>query len=91
MVNELTSNALKHAFPGGRRGEITVKLFAESSGQAVLSAADDGIGIPAEIHIAKTSTLGLQLVTLLEDQLGGTIAVRRSDPIKFVLSFAIEP
>jgi PAS domain S-box-containing protein len=91
VVNELISNALKHAFPGDRRGEIMVKLFADGSGNAVLSVADNGIGIPEGTEMSKTSTLGLQLVTLLADQLGGKVAMRRSDPTEFVLTFAIEP
>jgi PAS domain S-box-containing protein len=90
VVNELISNALKHAFPGDRKGEISVELIADPSGKAVLSVADNGIGIPEGIDISKTSTLGLQLVTLLTDQLGGKITTRRSNPTEFVLTFAIE-
>lgn len=41
--------------------------------------------------MSKTTTLGLQLVTLPANQLGGTIAMRRLNPTEFVLSFAIEP
>jgi len=91
LVNELISNALKHAFPGGRRGQIRVRLFTEPGGKTVIAVADDGVGIPDSVDLAKTSTLGLQLVTLLADQLGGKIAIRRSDPTEFALSFAIEP
>jgi PAS domain S-box-containing protein len=92
IVNELISNALKHAFPGDRRGEIRVGLFSEPDGATVvLSVADDGVGIPDDVDLGKTSTLGLQLVTLLSDQLGGKIAMRRSNPTEFVLSFAIQP
>jgi PAS domain S-box-containing protein len=91
VVNELISNALKHAFPGDRRGQIWVKLFRQAGGGTVLSVADDGVGIPEGVDLTKTSTLGLQLVTLLADQLGGKIAMRRSDPTEFVLSFAIDP
>jgi PAS domain S-box-containing protein len=91
IVNELISNALKHAFPGDRRGEIRVRLFSEPDGATALSVADDGIGIPDGVNLGKTSTLGLQLVSLLADQLGGKIAMRRSDPTEFVLSFAIQP
>jgi PAS domain S-box-containing protein len=91
IVNELISNALKHAFPAGRSGQIRVRSFGEPGGKTVLSVADDGVGIPESVDPAKTSTLGLQLVTLLADQLGGKIAIRRSDPTEFVLSFAIEP
>ena len=91
VVNELISNAMKHAFADGRRGEIAVKLFEEPDGKAVLSVSDNGIGIPEDVGLSKTSTLGLQLVTLLSDQLGGQITMGRSDPTEFVLRFPIEP
>jgi PAS domain S-box-containing protein len=90
VVNELISNAMKHAFPDGRRGGIAVKLFEEPNGKAVLSVSDNGIGIPDDIDLSNTSTLGLQLVTLLSDQLGGEISMRRSDPTEFVLRFPMD-
>jgi PAS domain S-box-containing protein len=91
VVNELISNALKHAFPGVRPGEIVVKLFAEPTGKAVLSVSDNGIGIPEEVDMSKATTLGLQLVTLLADQLGGDMSMRRFNPTEFILRFPIEP
>ncbi len=91
VVNELISNALKYAFPGERRGEIAVRLSADQTGRAVLSVTDNGIGLPENIDLSKTGTLGLQLITLLADQLSGEISVRRSDPTEFVLNFPIEP
>ncbi|MEZ5832030.1 MAG: PAS domain S-box protein [Dongiaceae bacterium] len=90
VVNELISNALKHAFPGDRRGGITVRLLAEPAGKATLHVADDGVGIPEGIDMANSGTLGLQLVALLADQLMGTISWRRSNPTEFVLSFPTE-
>lgn len=90
VVNELISNALKHAFPGDRSGEIVVKLFADPAGKAVLSVSDNGVGIPEGIDMMTSDTLGMQLITLLTDQLGGTVSMRRSDPTEFVLTFPIE-
>jgi PAS domain S-box-containing protein len=90
VVNELISNALKHAFPGERRGEISVKLADDASGGAMLSVRDNGVGIPEDLDMSKAGTLGLQLITLLAEQLGGKIAIRRSNPTEFVLTFAIE-
>ena len=48
LVNELLSNSLKYAFPGDRRGEITITLKATSEGQMVLAVADTGVGFPAD-------------------------------------------
>lgn len=75
-MNELISNSLKHAFPGDRSGEISVKLPAEPNGRTMLSVSDNGLGIPEVVDLTKTSTLGLQLVTLLTGQLGGLVAIR---------------
>src|SRR5262249_42790421 len=62
LVYELVSNALKHAFPDGRGGEIRVSLRQRADGRTVLSVADDGVGFPAGLDFRRTSSLGLHLV-----------------------------
>jgi two-component system, sensor histidine kinase PdtaS len=89
IVNELISNALKHAFPDGGRGEIRVALTRGPDGRLCLSVSDDGIGIPADLDLEQTGTLGLQLVTLLADQLGAEFAIERRNPTRFALRFAV--
>ena len=79
IVNELVSNSFKHAFPDGRRGEITVSLRTLADGLVVLSVADDGIGLSSDVDYQQTGTLGMQLVTGLAKQVGGAIEVK-SDP-----------
>jgi PAS domain S-box-containing protein len=91
IVNELISNALKHAFPDERRGKITIDLASDPHGEVVLSVSDDGIGIPDELDLANATTLGLQLVSLLADQLGAKLDVHRSNPTRFLLRFPVEP
>jgi PAS domain S-box-containing protein len=75
IVNELVSNALKYAFPGGRTGVITVRFRASGPGQAELTVADNGVGLPDGFVVGSTDSLGLKLVTMLSGQLGGTLAV----------------
>jgi two-component sensor histidine kinase len=87
VVTELISNALKHAFRRGEQGEISVTLTRESSGCVVLAVSDNGVGIPEHVSIADSSTLGLQLVTILADQLGGSVTMQRSNPTRLVLRF----
>jgi PAS domain S-box-containing protein len=87
LVNELIANALKHAFPDGRAGEVRVELANEPDGQVVLSVSDNGIGIPESLDLAQTETLGLQLVDLLADQLAATKTIERAQPTRFVLRF----
>jgi two-component system, sensor histidine kinase PdtaS len=89
VTNELISNALKHGFPSGRQGKIKIDLSRESESHAVLSISDNGQGIPEGIDLTKTDTLGMQLVHLLTDQLGGELTVHRANPTAFVLRFPI--
>jgi PAS domain S-box-containing protein len=87
IVNELVSNALKHAFPDGRKGKILLELTPEPDGNLVLVVSDDGVGIPAALDIETAGTLGLQLVTMLSAQLRGSLDIRRRDPTRFTLRF----
>jgi PAS domain S-box-containing protein len=90
IVNELISNALKHAFPEGRQGRIAVDLRNEEGRTIVLSVRDDGVGLPVEFDLERAATLGLQLVRLLADQLGAEIEVSRSNPTWFNLRFVVD-
>jgi two-component system, sensor histidine kinase PdtaS len=56
MANELISNALEHAFPGDRHGEIRIDLSTPSDGQVLLSVEDDGVGIPDDVDLEQTGT-----------------------------------
>jgi two-component sensor histidine kinase/ligand-binding sensor domain-containing protein len=71
LINELVSNALKHAFPDDKQGEVTVGLRAVD-GHLVLRVADDGVGLPDD-RDRRDGSLGLQLVHTLAEQLGGTL------------------
>ena len=89
IINELVSNSLKYAFPDGRHGEIRVSLKRENGdGLYRLVIADNGVGLPASIEPRKTTTLGLQLVTTLVDQLNGSIEIRRGNGTEFIVTFS---
>jgi PAS domain S-box-containing protein len=91
VVNELISNALKHGFPAGQSGKVIVALREEPDAQVVLSVSDDGVGLPNDLDIAETATLGLQLVRLLAEQLGADVAIQRSNPTRFELRLPLHP
>lgn len=74
IVNELVTNALKHAFPDNRTGVIDITL-AKGDEVNRLEICDDGIGIRNDIEIDKTDTLGLQLVKGLVKQMRGEMKV----------------
>ncbi len=87
IVTELVSNALKHAFPSGRKGEILIKLSSDYNEKYTLTIKDNGIGLPADIDIQKANTLGLQLVTNLVKQLKGTIEVEKRNGTEINIYF----
>jgi len=88
IINELISNALKHAFPGGRKGNIAVELTQDKKAEEyTLTVTDDGIGFPEAIDWQNPETFGLQLVEMLTDQLSGTVELDRSKGTSFRIIF----
>ncbi len=72
VVNELVSNALKHAFPDGRIGCVVVSL-ATTGDATTLTVKDDGVGLPEGLEARRSRSLGLQLVDGLATQLRGEL------------------
>jgi len=87
ILNELISNALKYAFPGGRNGEILIEFGRRPDEQFALSVRDDGVGFPAGFDLNETKTLGLQIVKLLVGQIDGAIELRREGGTEFRIVF----
>jgi len=86
MVNELLTNALKHAFPEGRPGKIKVSFRSDQTDWR-LEVSDDGIGMPAKIDPRNVNSMGFQLIQLLVQQLGGRPDVVRDAGTKFIITF----
>ncbi len=79
VINEIVTNSVKHAFPGSRKGEISIRLEKRQHREIVLTVADSGIGLPAEIEVLQSSSFGLQIISsLVTMQLGGTLTVDSS-------------
>jgi two-component sensor histidine kinase len=87
IINELVSNALKHAFPEGRKGEINIELFRNGD-KFTLVVGDDGVGFPKDLDFRQTESLGLMLVRTLTQQLGGTIELSRNLGTEFKIIFS---
>jgi two-component sensor histidine kinase len=87
LVNELVSNALKHAFPGNRPGSVTVDLREVEDGRYSLIVRDDGVGLPRTFDSRRSDTLGLQLVHTLAEHLDGTVAIRSGPGTEFEIRF----
>jgi two-component sensor histidine kinase len=89
ILSELLANALKHAFPPGRPGNLEVTLRPDPIGTCVLNVRDDGVGFPAGLDFRQTDSLGLQLVCLLAEQLGGTMEMTRGHGTHWRLTFPV--
>jgi PAS domain S-box-containing protein len=87
VVSELATNALKHAFPGERRGKLSVRLERVAAGRLRLTVADDGVGLKEAFPPAAESSLGLDLVLIFAKQLDGELALERERGTRFVLTF----
>jgi PAS domain S-box-containing protein len=88
LLNELISNAIKYAFPGERQGTIRIFLRSTADGDIELRVADDGVGLPPELDVWNTDSLGLKLImNLAANQLQGKVEVRREQGTEFCIIF----
>lgn len=92
VINELISNAFKYAFKDfscDDKAEILIRMRTNEDSEIHLTIADNGKGIPPEIDIRNTSSLGLRLATILvEEQLSGKIDVKRGKGTEFDITFS---
>lgn len=91
IINELVSNALKHAFPDRNDGEIRIKLSKDEGCDTrfTLTISDNGVGIPENLNVDDIDSLGLQLVTSLVDQLDGEFELKKDKGTEFTIRFAV--
>jgi len=90
VLNELVSNAFKHAFKGRKEGEIGICLKREDHNKVFLKVKDNGIGIPEEIDIFKTNSLGFKLMrNTVQQQLMGKIHIERGLGTSIIVEFKI--
>jgi two-component sensor histidine kinase len=90
ILNELLSNALKHAFPPNLpSAQLSISMTCTADQQYRLEVHDNGVGFPTEVDFRATRSLGMQLVNTLVSQLEGTIALERSGGTRFVICFPI--
>jgi PAS domain S-box-containing protein len=95
IVNELISNSLQHAFQNtsdkrnsDNKSLISINMFIDKPNDYyVLNYSDNGVGIPENIDVKTTNTLGLQLVYGLTQQLKGNIELTRSEGTNFTICF----
>ncbi len=87
IVDELVTNSLKHAFPGGRRGTISLGLHLRGDRQVELVVGDDGVGFPKDADFRSMNTMGMILVTSLTQQIDASIDLRGGGGTTFSITF----
>ena len=88
ILNELVSNAIKHAFRGRAEGAITTALGSRPDGRVFLRVSDNGVGLPAGMDWRQSRSMGLRLIQLLAKQLNATVEVRVNGGTEFEIAFA---
>jgi len=86
ISNELITNSLKYAFRGKDGGRLSITA-AEDPQSLSFVVADNGVGMPPCITLENQTSLGLKLVSILTDQLNGTVVIDRTEGTKFVFTF----
>ncbi|HWZ84074.1 MAG TPA: sensor histidine kinase [Terriglobales bacterium] len=79
ILNELISNACKHGFPKGSDSEIKLTLRKAPDGKCVLCVEDNGVGVPADLDITTSKSLGMRLVRSLTRQIRGSFELVKVD------------
>jgi two-component system CheB/CheR fusion protein len=89
ILNELVSNALKHAFPEGRKGELHIRMRSEDK-RMTLTVQDNGIGFPESIDLTKLKSLGMDLVNILVRQMKGKMDMRVDGGTTWTITFPVK-
>lgn len=89
IINEIVSNAFKHAFSDKEKGQVSILLKNAADGECYLEIKDDGIGMPEDFNLETADSLGFQLIQALSDQLDGKLELLTSpnNGLKYKLNF----
>jgi len=89
VVNEIVTNAVKHAFPGNHSGSIYLNVEQSQEGEIVLAIGDDGVGLPEYIDVQNSTSFGMRIIitSLVKMQLKGTLTVNRENGTRYLIKF----
>jgi len=89
-LNELISNAFKHAYQKDEKGTVKVLMEQTPDGKLRVTVKDQGIGIPKEIDVYETGSLGLKLTrNLIQHQLNGQFQITRNNGTEALIEFPV--
>ncbi|MFD2571969.1 histidine kinase dimerization/phosphoacceptor domain -containing protein [Spirosoma soli] len=88
IINEAVTNSLKYAFPYDRSGVITIALQRTTDHTCELTISDNGVGMPVDVDLEHTNTLGLTMIRGLSRQIGGQLQIRQESGVRMHLTFS---
>ena len=86
IISELLINSYQHAFQDRDEGEIIIRI-TKSDSTTILTFEDDGIGIPENLISGHIDTIGMTLISILADQIGGKSGFQNTNGTRFTLTF----
>jgi two-component system, sensor histidine kinase PdtaS len=90
VLNEIISNALQHAFPDKRSGEITVIAKLDKPGRLKMVLSDNGVGFPPGLFNGTNDSLGLRIINMLVgDQLSGEHSIQSEHGVSHIIAFEL--
>jgi two-component system response regulator len=86
IVNEILTNAMKYSFTGRESG-IVILSGAMKDNKVQISIEDNGIGIPETVNFENSTGFGMQLISMLTEQINGSIRIERNNGTKYIINF----
>jgi two-component sensor histidine kinase len=91
IINEIATNAIKHGFRADEQACFTVEMgLNEEESAYCLTVGNSGNPFPEEIDLDSPQSLGMQLITTLVAQLGGTVELRKRPSPLFTIRFPVD-
>lgn len=86
IINEIVTNALRHAFNGDQKPVVEIFLKNEKN-KIHLRVSDNGKGLPGDFDLKKPKTIGFKLISILAKQLDGKVKINSNSGTEFHLKF----
>jgi two-component sensor histidine kinase len=88
ILNEIVTNALKHAFPCTENDKISIELNISSEEMITLIVTDNGHGLPADFNVDSSKSFGMILMKGLTEDLDGTFKIVKGNGTKTSVTFS---
>ncbi|MCK5672890.1 MAG: cache domain-containing protein [Spirochaetales bacterium] len=90
IINEIISNALKHAFIGIDSPKLFINLFKRTSKEIILTIKDNGVGLPGDNDLEKTDSIGFLLINSLVAQIYSKIEINRKNGTEYIITVPVK-